>query len=196
MPHVLLLACLLSLIPVSGVAQETLPKLVRIVVPFTAGASNDAIARIVAVPLAKRLETTVVVENRPGASGVIGADVVAKSARDGSTLLLTLATFLTVAATQPKLPYDAIGGFSPIAIIGQNPSILAVTASIPFRTAAELLAAARARPDDLMYGSPGVGSIGHLATERLAAAAKVRMRHVPYKGAANAAIDLAGGKSR
>lgn len=177
-----------------AVAQDALPKQIRIVVPFSPGASNDAIARVIAVPLAKRLETTVIVENKPGAAGVIGADSVAKSPRDGSVLLLTSATFLTVAATQPRLPYDPIGAFAPIAVVGQNPSMLAVSSATLFKSAAELLAAARARPDELTYGSAGVGSIGHLLTELLCSAAKVQMRHVPYKGAANAAIDLAGGQ--
>lgn len=175
-------------------AQPAAPKLVRIVVPFSAGASNDAIARVIAVPLAKRLESTVIVENRPGAAGVVGADAVAKSPRDGSTLLLTSSSFLTAAATQPRLPYDPIAAFAPVAVVGQNPSLLAVTASAPFKSAAALLATARARPGELMYGSAGVGSVGHLATELFAAAANVRMRHVPYKGAANAAIDLASGQ--
>ena len=178
----------------SALAQETIPKLIRIVVPFSPGASNDAIARAVAGPLAKRLESSVIVENRPGAAGVVGADAVAKSARDGSVLLLTSSTFLTAAATHPRLPYDAINAFAPVATVGQNPSLLAVSSATPFKSAAELLAAARSRPGELTYGSAGVGSIGHLATELLNSLAKVQMRHVPYKGAAGAAIDLAAGE--
>ena len=190
--HILFCACALFAIAASALAQDAAPKLIRIVVPFSPGASNDAIARVIAVPLAKRLETTVVVENKPGAAGVIGAETVAKSPRDGSVVLLTSSTFLTAAATQPRLPYDPIAAFAPIAVIGQNPTLLAVAAALPFKTAKDLLAAARAKPDELIYGSAGVGSIGHLVTELLCAAAKVHMRHVPYKGAANAAIDLAG----
>jgi tripartite-type tricarboxylate transporter receptor subunit TctC len=175
-------------------AQEALPKLIRIIVPFSAGASNDAIARALASPLSKRVESNVIVENRPGAAGVVGADVVAKSPRDGSVLLLTSASFLTAAATQAKLPYDPISAFAPVATVGQNPSILAVSSSTPYKSAAELIAAARAKPGELTYGSAGVGSIGHLLTELLSTDAKIQMRHVPYKGAANAAIDLAGGQ--
>lgn len=178
----------------TSVLAQDIPKLIRIVVPFSPGASNDAIARVIAPPLARRLETTVVVDNKPGAAGVIGADAVAKAPRDGSAVLLTSSTFLTAAATQPRLPYDPIAGFVPIAVVGQNPTLLAVSAALPFKTAKDLLATARARPDELIYGSAGVGSIGHLVTELLCAAAKVQMRHVPYKGAANAAIDLAGGQ--
>jgi tripartite-type tricarboxylate transporter receptor subunit TctC len=189
---VLLLGALLGVTGV--VAQDTMPKMVRLMVPFSAGASNDAIARAIAGPLAKRIDATVIVENKPGAAGTVGADAVARSARDGSVLLLTSSTFLTAAATQPRLPYDPIGAFAPVAMVGQNPSLLAVSAATPFKTAAELLSAARARPGELTYGSAGVGSIGHMATELLSLAAKVQMRHVPYKGASNAAIDLAAGE--
>lgn len=177
-----------------ALAQDAPPKLVRIVVPFSAGASNDAIARALATPLGKRLETSVIVDNRPGAAGVIGADSVAKSPRDGSVLLLTSSTFLTAAATQAKLPYDPLNSFAPVATVGQNPSLLAVSASTPFRSATDLFATARAKPGEITYGSAGVGSIGHLVTEMMNAAAKVQMRHVPYKGASIAAIDLAGGQ--
>src|SRR5262245_46211908 len=186
--------CVLLALTSPALAQDATPRLMRIVVPFSAGASNDAIARVIAGPLGKRLDSTVIVENKPGAAGVIGADAVAKSPRDGSVLLLTSSTFLTAAATQPRLPYDPIAAFAPVAVVGQNPSLLAVSSATPFKSASELLAAARARPDALTYGSAGVGSIGHMATELLSAAAKVQMRHVPYKGAANAAIDLAGGQ--
>ena len=189
----LCVAAHMGLAPVA-LAQDAVPKLIRIVVPFSAGASNDAIARAIAVPLAKRLDASVIVENRPGAAGVVGADSVAKSPRDGSVLLLTSATFLTTAATHEKLPYDVLTSFAPVATVGQNPSVLAVSGATPFRSAAELFAAARARPGEITYGSAGVGSIGHMVTERMCTAAGIQMRHVPYKGAALAAIDLAGGQ--
>jgi tripartite-type tricarboxylate transporter receptor subunit TctC len=175
-------------------AQDAAPKTIRIVVPFSAGASNDAIARAIGPPLSKRLGASVLVENRPGAASVIGNDAVAKSPPDGSVLLLTSSTFLTVAATAPRLPYDPVSAFAPIATVVQNPSLLAVSAAAPFKSTAELISAARARPGEITYGTAGVGSITHLATELLSAAAKIRMTHVPYKGAANAAIDLAGGQ--
>ena len=184
---------LVAVLPVAS-AQDAPPKLIRIIVPFSAGASNDAIARALAPSLSKRLGTSVIVENRPGAASVIGNDAVAKSPPDGSVVLLTSSTFLTVAATTPRLPYDPIGAFAPVATVVQNPSLLAVSAFAPFKSTAELISAARARPGDITYGTAGVGSITHLATELLSTAAKIRMTHVPYKGAANAAIDLAGGQ--
>ncbi len=175
-------------------AQDAAPKLMRIVVPFSAGASNDAIARTIAPQLAKRLDSTIVIENRPGAAGVIGSDAVAKAPKDGSVLLLTSATFLTAAATRSRMPYDPVTAFTPVAIVAQNPSILAISALAPLKTTAQLMSAARAKENWLTYGSAGVGSIGHLTTELMNSAAKVEMRHIPYKGASNAAIDLAGGQ--
>lgn len=170
------------------------PKLLKIIVPFSAGASNDAIARAIAVPLARRLQTTVVVENKAGAAGVIGADAVAKSPPNGSVLLLTSSTFLTAAATQARLPFDPVTAFAPVAMVAQGPLVLAVSGMSPFKSPADLVAAASAKPGGLTYGSAGVGSVGHLATELLGDAAQVKMLHVPYKGAANALADLAGGQ--
>lgn len=176
----------------------TAPPLMRIVVPFSAGASNDVIARAIAPALAKRLGNTVIVENRPGVAGVLGADYVAKGPRDGSVLLLTSSTFLTAAATQARSPYDPLSAFAPVALVADGPLLLAVSsssaASRSIRTPADLIAAARARPGAISYGSAGVGSLGQLATELLCDTSKVQMMHVPYKGAANALIDLAAGQ--
>lgn len=185
-------------LPLAGIAQpDTEPKfpaLMKIVVPFSAGASNDAIARAVSPLLAKRLGTTVIVENKPGAAGVIGADYVAKAPADGSVLLLTSSTFLTAAATQIKMPYDPTTAFAPVAIIGDGPMLLAVSAQTPVKSIGEFIAAAKAKPGALTYGTSGTGSIAHLATEMLADAAHFKMTHVPYKGAANALLDMAGGQ--
>ena len=188
--------CLLTLLgmPSIAAAQAPMPKQIRIVVPFSPGGSNDVIARALAAPLAHRLDIPVIVENKPGAAGVIGADFVAKAPRDGSVLLLTSSSFLTAAATQAQLPYDPLAAFAPVAMIGQGPMLLAVSSSTSYQSAADMLAAARAKPGALNYGSAGVGSIGHLATELLDDGAKVQMTHVPYKGAANAVTDLAGGQ--
>jgi tripartite-type tricarboxylate transporter receptor subunit TctC len=175
-------------------AQTPAPKLIKIVVPFSAGASNDVIARAIAVSLAKRLDAAVIVENKAGAAGVIGADAVAKSPRDGSVLLLTSSTFLTAAATQANLPYDPLGAFAPVAMVGQGPLLLAVSATTPYKSPADVFAAARDKPGSINYGSAGVGSVGHMATELLNDVAKVQMTHVPYKGAANAVVDLAAGQ--
>ena len=116
-------------------AQSTMPKTIRIVVPFSPGGSNDVIARAIAGPLAKRLDVPVIVENKAGAAGVIGADFVAKSPRDGSVLLLTSSSFLTAAATQTQMPYDPIAAFAPVAMVGRGPMLLAVSATTPLQDA-------------------------------------------------------------
>ena len=170
------------------------PALVRLVVPFPPGGSNDVIARAMAPQLAKRLGTNVIVENKGGAAGVIGSDAVAKAPADGSYLLLTSSTFLTTAATQAKLPYDPIAAFVPVAMVAEGPLLVAVPAEKPIKTPADLVAAARARPGALNYGTAGVGSLAHLATELLNGAANIQMTHVPYKGAGPALIDLAAGQ--
>jgi tripartite-type tricarboxylate transporter receptor subunit TctC len=189
-----LAAAALVAVSTAHAQAPTIPKLIRIVVPFSAGASNDVIARAIAASLAKRLDTAVIVENKAGAAGVIGADAVAKSPRDGSVLLLTSSTFLTAAATQAQLPYDPIAAFVPVAMVGQGPMLLAVSATTPFKSTADVFNAAREKPGSINYGSAGVGSVGHMATELLTDIAKVQMTHVPYKGAANAVVDLAAGQ--
>jgi len=170
------------------------PALMRIVVPFPPGGSNDVIARAMAPQLAKRLGTNVIVENKGGAAGVIGSDAVAKAAPDGSYLLLTSSTFLTTAATQAKLPYDPLAAFIPVAMVAEGPLLVAVPAERPIKSTADLVAAARAKPGALNYGTAGVGSLAHLATELLNGAANIQMTHVPYKGAGPALIDLAAGQ--
>jgi tripartite-type tricarboxylate transporter receptor subunit TctC len=190
------LACAVATSAVAATAAwgQPIPSLVKIVVPFSAGGSNDVIARAIAEPLGKRLGVSVIVENKAGAAGVIGSDAVAKSPHDGSVLLLTSSSFLTAAATQPHLPYDATAAFAPVAMIGRGPMLLVVPGDAPFKTPGDIVAEARARPAALNYGTAGVGSIAHLATELFDDAAGIRMTHVPYKGASNSAMDLAGGR--
>jgi tripartite-type tricarboxylate transporter receptor subunit TctC len=187
-------ALAVSFAAVFAAQAQTLPRTIKIVVPFSAGGSNDVIARAIAGPLAQRLGTTVIVENKAGAAGVVGSEYVAKSPKDGSVLLLTSSSFLTAAATQKDLPYDALTAFAPVAMVGRGPMLLVVSATTPYKSLGELVAAAKAKPGALNYGTAGVGSIAHLTTELLDDTAKVQMVHVPYKGAANAAGDLAGGQ--
>ena len=170
------------------------PALIRLVVPFPPGGSNDVIARAIAPQLSKRLGVNVIVDNRAGAAGVIGSDTVARAPADASTLLLTSSTFLTTAATQSTVPYDPLSAFAPVAMIAQGPMLLAVPALSPFKSTADLVAGARRHPGVLNYGSAGVGSIGQLATELFGGITRIQMVHVPYKGAANALIDLASGQ--
>ena len=170
------------------------PPLVRIVVPFSAGGSNDVLARAIAPVLARRLGNSVIVENKPGAAGMIGAEFVTRAAPDGATLLLTSSTYATAAATQSKLQFDPATALVPVALLAQNPLLLAVSAATPYKSTAELVAAARAQPGKLNYGSAGVGSVGQMATELFNGAAKVQMTHVPFKGASDALLSLASGQ--
>lgn len=186
------LACVLAIPAVQ--AQTPVPSQVTIVVPFGAGASNDSIARVIAPELSQRLNTTVIVENKAGAAGTIGAAYVAKAPKDGATLLLSSSTFVTAAATQPRIPYDALRSFTPVAMVGQGPLVIAVSGQDTYGSLADVLQAAKREPGRLNYGSSGIGSLAHLATVLLNDAAKVDIAHVPYKGAAAAAGDLAGGR--
>jgi tripartite-type tricarboxylate transporter receptor subunit TctC len=189
-----MLAAGAALAPLAWAAQPAPPKLIKIVVPFASGGSNDVIARAIAVPLARSLDATVIVENRPGAAGVIGSDMVAKSPKDGSVLLLTSSSLLTAAATQPQLPFDPIVALAPVAVVGRGPMLLAVPGDAAYKTPADVIAAARAKPGAMNYGTAGVGSIAHLATELFDDVARIKLTHVPYKGAAPAAVDLAAGR--
>ena len=190
----LVLALMVAAVPPVLAQQPHVPDVMRIVVPFGPGGSNDVIARSISPVMAKRLGNSIVVENRAGASGAIGAGYVAKGPKDGSLLLLTSSTLVTAAAITPSTPYDINTAFTPVAMVGQGPLLIAVSASTSIRTPADLVAAARAKPDQLTYGSAGIGSIAHMATEMLGSAAKIQLRHVPYKGAADALLDLASGR--
>ena len=174
--------------------KQEWPKQMTIVVPFPPGASNDTFARIMAQKLAPKLGTTIVVDNKGGAGGSIGAAAVAKSVPTGATLLLTSSTFTGNAAVQPKLPFDPIADLVPVAQLAKGPMIVAVGPDTPYKSLAELLAAARANKGKLNYGTAGVGSINHMATELLNATAQTEMTHVPYRGISNVVTDLLSGQ--
>jgi tripartite-type tricarboxylate transporter receptor subunit TctC len=190
----LLAAAALAASTRASAQADKLPPLVHLVVPFPPGGSNDVLARVLAPLLARRLDTNVIVDNKAGAAGVIGSDMVAKAPRDGSMLLVTSSSFLTAAATQPRLPFDPLAAFAPVALIANGPMLLAVPSSAPYRTMTDFLAAARSHPGALNYGTSGVGSLGHLASELLNAQAGVQTAHVPYKGASEALLGLVSGQ--
>jgi tripartite-type tricarboxylate transporter receptor subunit TctC len=175
-------------------AQPYPNKAVRLVVPYVAGGSTDAIARVVAASLAAQLNQTFVVENRPGAAGVIAHDIVAKANADGYTLLFSAAGPLTVTPhTYATIPYQPVKSFMPVKLIATALLLLVVHPKIKATTVKELIAEAQARPGKLSYGSFGTGSAAHLAGELFKSLAHVDMAHVPYKGGAPALIDLVGG---
>ena len=190
----LALACCAHCTQPASAQDVTWPRQISLVVPFLPGASNDTFARILAQKLAPKLGTTIVIDNKPGAGGAIGAAYVAKSAPNGSVLMLTSSTFTGNAAIQPKLPFDPIASFVPVAQLAKGPMILAVGPNSPFRSTAALLAAARAEKGKLNFGSSGIGSVNQMATELLNSMARVEMTHVPYRGLANALTELMGGQ--
>ena len=175
----------------TGAAQD---RPIRIIVPFAAGAGTDAVARLIAPALAQSLARPVVVENRTGASGAIGARLVAQSPPDGTTLLLVASPFTTVAAVNPKAGYDPLADFSPVGLIASGPLLWAGSAQTDARTLTDWVQRARERPGSVLYGSAGAGGINHLMLELLNAQTGAPIVHVPYRGTAPAVVDLVGGQ--
>ena len=185
----------LSLLPSIASAQEYPAKPVRIVVPYAAGGNADILGRTLAQKLGDALKQPFVVENRGGANGGIGTDLVAKSAPDGYTLLVTASGPIVVNPTlYAKVPYDPVKDFVPISQCAVYQYVLVTLAASPYKSIAEIAAAARARPGALSYGSTGVGGGNHLAGELFALATGTQLTHVPYKGSAPALADLLGGQ--
>lgn len=167
----------------------------RMIVPFAPGGSTDLLARIVAAPLSERLKQAVVVENRTGAGGNIGADLVAKSAPDGHTLVMgSIGTHATNALIYATMPYDPVRDFAPVALVGVATLVLVVHPSLPARTVSELIQALKSHPDAFSYASGGVGASQHLAAEMFKYTTHTSMQHVPYKGSAGALADLLSGR--
>jgi tripartite-type tricarboxylate transporter receptor subunit TctC len=168
-------------------------KLIRLVVPYTPGASNDTLSRATAQSMAPLLGQSIVIDNRPGAGGMIGAEHVARAEPDGYTILNVQASFATNVAIRAKMPYDVFKDFAYIGMMTKSPMIVVVHPSLPVKTMKELVALARKRPGELNYGSSGTGGSNHLATELFAKAANVKIVHVPYKSIGLAITDLLGG---
>ena len=189
-----LAALVLHAIPAA--AQEAWPsKPIKIVVPFAAGGTSDALARLLGQKLQDALKQTVIVENKAGAGGVIGADVVAKAAPDGYTLLLgTIASNAINPALQPKMPYDAGKDFVPVFFIGNIANVVLVGSGQPYKNVKELIAAAKAKPGTIAYGTPGTGSSQHLSGVKFSLDAGVELIHVPYKGSGPSMQDLLAGQ--
>lgn len=170
-------------------------KPVRLVVPFPAGGATDLFARSLSQKLGDRLGQSVVVDNKPGAGGTLGADLAAKAPADGYTLLLSTSSTHSIGPNlNPKIPYDAVRDFTPIGQVGSAPSIMLVPNSSPARTVGEWIDLARRKPGQLNYASSGVGTIVQLSAELFKAQAQLFVVHIPYKGTALAIPDLVSGK--
>ena len=183
---------LLALPTLAGPALAQPARPIRIVVPFPPGGSNDVIARPLAEKLQARLGVPVVVENRPGAGGAIGAGQVAQSAPDGTTLMVTSSSFAASAVIQ-RTPYDAQASFEPVSLLARAPFFILTNPQFPPRDVAALIAHAKANPGTVDFGSSGPGGINHFVSELFALRAGIRLNHVPYRGMPPAVTDLVAG---
>ena len=190
------LACMASLSMQAALAQSgALPRTMRLVVPFPPGNAADIQARALGDQLRKSLGLSVVVDNRPGASGAIALQHVAMAKPDGTTLLVgSLSPLVVTPATNKALPYDTERDFAPIALLGFNDVVLVAGPEVSVNSLPDLIALARKQPDEITYASIGTGTLGHLVMELVTARTGIRMRHVPYKGSSQAYTDLIGGQ--
>jgi tripartite-type tricarboxylate transporter receptor subunit TctC len=166
---------------------------VRVIVPFSPGGAVDGPMRLIAQELGKRLAQAVVVENKPGAGATIGTDAVAKAAPDGYTLLLASQTNAISATLYAKLPFDPIGDFTPVTLIGREPGVVVVNPAVPAKTLQEFIAYVKAHPGEVNFASSGNGSGQHLFAALLASRTGMKMNHVPYRGSGQATTDLLSG---
>ncbi|HXF68057.1 MAG TPA: tripartite tricarboxylate transporter substrate binding protein [Burkholderiales bacterium] len=192
-PKLAFVACLLVL-AAPALAQRYPEKPIRMIVPFPPGGGSDTVGRAVATRMSEQLGQPIVVENRVGAAGSIGAEYAARAPADGYTILLGSTSELTqYPVVNPKVRYDPLRDFAPIALVGNIPLVLVVHPALPARSVAELVQLARARPGQIDFGSAGVGATTHLAVEHFMLLAQVKLRHVPYKGSPQATADLVAG---
>lgn len=190
-----LVAFVLSLAVAFPVLAQTWPdKVVKFVSPYPPGGSVDPLARLLAAKLSDSLKQQFIVENRTGASGIIGTDYVAKSEPDGYTYVFIFDTHAVHQALNPKLAFDPIKDFAPVMIVGTAPMAFATAASKPYKNFQDVLAAAKAKPDTITVGNVGNGSLGHLTTILVGQAAGVRLVSVPYKGGGPMQVDVLGGQ--
>ena len=187
-------AVALAAMPALVAAQNYPDKPIRMVVPFGAGGPGDIVGRLMSKKLTESLGQSVVVDNRAGASTIIGTELAARSAPDGYTLLLISTTHSVNPSLFKRLPYDPIKDFAPLTLVAATPFMLVVHPSVPANSVAELVAYAKARPKQLNYASSGNGSSIHLTTELFASAAGIQLTHVPYKGSGPAFVDVMAGQ--
>ena len=184
----------LTLVSLAAGAADWPDRPIRVIVPFTAGSGTDIVARIVSEPMARALGQAIVIENRPGAGGTLGAAQVAKGAPDGYTLLVHSAGHVANAAIYPNLPYDTLKDFAGVTPLASLPNVLVVSPAKGFRTVQELVAKARANPGALNYGSAGNGSATHVNAEIFRLAAQFEAQHVPFKGTPEALTETMTGR--
>lgn len=166
----------------------------RLISPFAAGGGNDILSRTLGMEMSKGLGQSIVVDNRPGANTIVGMEIVAKATPDGYTLIMTSSTQAINATLYPKLPYDSVRDFAPVSLVASSPLIIAVYPGLAVRNVQELIALAKAKPEQVLYPSAGTGNATHLAGELFNVMAGVKLGHVPYKGAGPGMNDLIAGR--
>lgn len=193
--HTLLIAALAGACSAGIASAQGFPaRAVRIIVPFAPGGGTDNLARIMAPKMSEILGQPLIVDNRPGASGQIGSELVSKAAPDGYIVLFVDTSFTSSPSLNPKLPYDPIRDFAPVSLLASAPVVLIVHPSVPVRMLRELVALAKARPGELNFATGGAGSATHLGMELFKSAAAINLVHIPYKGSGPAAAAVVGGE--
>jgi len=184
-----------ALLAAAGAQAQGYPERpVRVVVASAAGGNADIVGRLVTAAVGQRLDQQFIVDNRAGAAGLIGSEIVARASADGYTLLHAASNYVIVAVLQPKPPYDPVKSFAPIGLVSTTALVLVIPPALPAKTVKELVAIGRARPGELSFASAGTGSPGHLAGALFVAATGVKAVHVPYKATQQAMIDLSAGQ--
>jgi tripartite-type tricarboxylate transporter receptor subunit TctC len=190
-----MLAAIIAAVAAGAVSAQPYPaKPVRIVVPFAPGGGTDVIARHLATGMSELLKRQVIVDNRAGANGIVGTEIVARSPADGYTLLFVSSPHSINPSVYAKLPYDTLRDFAPVSLVALSPYVLVVHPSLPARNVKEFVALAKKRPDQILYGSGGSGSSAHLSAELFNQLAGVKLREVPFKGAGPALIGTISGE--
>jgi len=184
-----------AMAPIAAAQDYPGTKPIRLIVPFPPGGGTDIFARVIGKKLSETAKWVVIIDNKPGAGGNLGMDAVAKSRPDGYTIGLGQTSNLAINPTlYTKLPYDPLKDLVPIVLVADAPLVLVVPATSPYKTLADLIAAAKAKPGGITFGSPGNGTVAHLTGELLQGAAGVKFQHIPYKGSSQAITDLIGGR--
>jgi tripartite-type tricarboxylate transporter receptor subunit TctC len=175
-------------------AQDWPTRAMQVISPFTAGNANDVVARVVLDQVSRQIGQSFVIENRPGGGGTIGAAMVAKADADGYTILLLSSSVSSQAVLHKSLPFDAVRDFAPVILFGIQPSVLVAAPAKGFKSVADLVAAAKAKPGELNFASAGIGSASHMAAERLRLAAGIKVQHIPFRGPVEAFSEVMTGR--
>jgi len=178
----------------TALAQPWPERTIQAIVPFAAGAANDIVGRIVLEQVSKQVNQPIVVENRPGAGGTIGVTAVAKAQPNGHTILVHSSSFSSAYSLYKNLPYDTLNDFAAVIALGKTPTVLVTAPSKGFKTAADLIAAAKSRPGAMNFASAGIGSVSHLAAERFRLSAGIEAQHIPFRGPNEAFTEVMAGR--